>query len=974
MIPSGKRTDNQNGLIKYLSPLAVWALAFGCSVGWGSFVMPGTTFLPTAGPLGSIIGLLIGAGIMLVIGVNYHILMNRNPSAGGAYSYAAEALGLDHGFLCGWMLIITYAAIIWANSTALSLIVRFVFGDIFCFGFSYSIAGYTVYLGEVLLSAGVTALACLVCLLGRAVTKYVQIISAVLLFLGITACFVAVAVKNGGFSRLSPAFSDHGSPASQILGIVILTPWAFVGFESISHSTGEFRFSPKRSLPVMAAALVTGALAYIMLTVCASLAVPDGFSDWSEYIGSLKTLEGLRGLPTFYAAREAMGELGPTLLGGAAFCGIFTGLIANMVALSRLLFGISRDGLCTPSLGRLNRRGVPSRAIILTGAASLLIPMLGRTAIGWIVDVTTIGATIIYAYTSLSAFAVGRREKNVTAIVTGICGMAVAVFFTAIYLFPIFSMKNRLSTESYLILVLWSVLGMLVFRILIQRDTERRMAKSEVVWIILLALVLLVSLDWINQLTSDEASAIADDISEYHLKQAAQAGLTHSSESVTATEEYITVRVREFSSMLMKSILVLAALTASALSVIFSIFSVIKKREKQSESERLLAEESSKAKSVFLSNMSHDIRTPMNAVTGYTALALKEENVPPKVRGYLEKIDISSSHLLSLINDILDMSRIESGKLELDLAPADLTRILGETESIFAVTTARKKLTFSVDCSGIKNKYVICDSGSLQRILLNLISNACKFTPEGGSVSVTLTEKESGGSAREYVLTVADTGIGMSPEFAEHIFDAFERERTDTVKQIQGTGLGMAITKSLVELMGGTIEVKTRRGEGTVFTVSLSLEPADEAEIRKLTESEVTEAEPVDRSGIKILITDDNPINTEIADAILTDEGFKTDRAENGKIALKKIAEADEDEYSLVLMDIRMPVMNGYEAARAIRELEGSRGRIPIVAISANTYESDRRAAAEAGMNAHVAKPFKPEELVKTIEELTKKA
>lgn len=297
--------QDSTALSKYLSPLAVWALAFGCAVGWGAFVMPGTTFLPIAGPWGSVIGLFIGAAIMLVIGVSYRFLMGRYPDAGGAYTYTAKALGSDHGFLCAWMLILTYAAIIWANSTALSLIVRYLFGDVFCFGFSYRLAGYTVYFGEVLLSVAIIAAAALICAAGKRFSAAVQVICALLLFCGIAACFIAAAVHRGGLSGIAPAFSSQNDPAAQVMTIMVLAPWAFIGFESISHSAGEFRFSMKKTLPILAVALVTGALAYAMLTLCAAMAVPDGFRSWSEYIGALTHFDGIEGLPTFYTAREA---------------------------------------------------------------------------------------------------------------------------------------------------------------------------------------------------------------------------------------------------------------------------------------------------------------------------------------------------------------------------------------------------------------------------------------------------------------------------------------------------------------------------------------------------------------------------------------------------------------------------------------------------------------------------------------------
>ncbi len=471
--------QNSNSLAAYLYPLAVWVLAFGCSVGWGSFVMPGTTFLPFAGPVGTALGLLAGAAIMALIGVNYSYMLKRYPGAGGAYSYAKKTLGFDHGFLCAWMLILTYIAIIWANSTALSLIVRYLFGNIFCFGFSYEIAGYTVYFGELLLSTSVLAATGLICAFSRVIMKRVQIVCAVLLFAGVAVCFVAVAVHNGGFEKLLPAFASEGNPAAQVLDIVILAPWAFIGFESISHSSGEFfKFSTKKSLPIMLAALFTGALTYIMLTLSAAMAVPDGYADWGEYISALAGIDGVKGLPTFYAAREAMGNAGLAILAISAFCGIVTGLIANYVALSRLFHSMAADGMAHKRLGKLSNDKIPSFAVLCVAGVSCFIPMLGRTAIGWIVDVTTIGASLVYAYTSISALVQGGRERDRRARIFGAAGTVLAVIFAVFYLLPNFWSKNRLATESYLILIIWSLMGMVVFRALISRDKRRKLGKD----------------------------------------------------------------------------------------------------------------------------------------------------------------------------------------------------------------------------------------------------------------------------------------------------------------------------------------------------------------------------------------------------------------------------------------------------------------------------------------------------------------
>ncbi len=959
--------QNNGGLTPYLSPLPVWALAFGSAVGWGSFVMPGTTFLPIAGPWGSVIGLLIGAGIMLIIGLSYRVLMERYPDAGGSYTFAAKVLGSDHGFLCAWMLLLTYAAIIWANSTALSLIVRFLFGDIFCFGISYQIAGYTVYMGEVLLSVAIIAVACLICVIGKRLAAWVQTVCALLLFLGIAVCFCTIVICRGGLSGITPAFSPQGKPVDQIMTIIILAPWAFIGFESISHSAEEFKFKPKKNLLILIGALTAGALAYTMLTLCASVAVPDGFHSWTDYITALPDVSDIRGLPTFHAAQKTMGTAGLVIMGVASFCGIFTGLIGNMIALSRLIYRMSADKMLPKRVGTLNKKGIPAKAFWTVALISMIIPFFGRTAIGWIVDVTTIGATIVYIYVSVCAAVICKKEKKFFSMVIGIIGALISVTFAIFYLLPHISSQSELAAESYMILIIWSLLGMIVFRVLMQHDKTRLIGKSTVVWIILFCLILLVTVSWVNRTTVDHAKDTTVQMQTSHTKLAGQVGLKADNDSVKGTNEMLEERFTAFAETVRKNVLILGGLLLGSLLLIFSIFSIIRKREQLIEAERMIAEESSRAKSTFLSNMSHDIRTPMNAITGYTALALKEEGVPESTRTYLEKIDTSGKQLLSLINDILDMSRIESGKMVLNPTPADLIEIFDETCHIFDLQMQAKTLTYTIDYSKVDHRYVICDKNRVNRILLNLISNAYKYTPAGGSVTAQLSEIEIAGSQRVYEISVKDTGIGMSPEFAKHIFDAFERERSRTVDSIQGTGLGMAITKNLVDIMGGTIFVQTEQNKGTTFTIRLSFPIVKKEDIH--TPTQLPEEEKTECSGAHILLAEDNPINSEIATMILTKEGFTVDHAENGQIAVEMMEKADDSCYQAILMDIQMPVMNGYDATRKIRAMSGEKSGIPIIAITANTFEKDRQEAFDAGMNAHISKPFNPDELVHTLVE-----
>ncbi len=389
------------------------------------------------------------------------------------------------------------------------------------------------------------------------------------------------------------------------------------------------------------------------------------------------------------------------------------------------------------------------------------------------------------------------------------------------------------------------------------------------------------------------------------------------------------------------------------------------------------ARRASAAKTVFLSNMSHDIRTPMNAIIGYTNLARRDGNDLEQVRGYLDKIESSSQYLLALINDVLEMSRIESGKLELEPAPVDLRALLDEIRDMFASQMREKGIAFEVSNAELRNGHVLCDKNRLNRVLLNLLSNAYKFTPAGGSVSVTL--RQCGGGQEgfgDYELRVRDSGIGMSEEFAARVFDAFERERNSTVSGIQGTGLGMAITKSIVDMMGGTIEVRSEPGQGTEFIIRLNLplredaEPSGEADAAPRENGEVP-----DFGRIRVLLVEDNEINREIAAALLEEMGFLLDTAENGKRAVEKVAASEPGYYGLILMDVQMPVMGGYEAARQIRSLaDPALARLPIIAMTANAFSEDIREAEKAGMNGHIAKPLDVPHMRRTLQTVLRQA
>ncbi len=390
---------------------------------------------------------------------------------------------------------------------------------------------------------------------------------------------------------------------------------------------------------------------------------------------------------------------------------------------------------------------------------------------------------------------------------------------------------------------------------------------------------------------------------------------------------------------------------------------------KQQQLEEALekAQRSDQAKTVFLNNMSHDIRTPMNAIIGFSNLALLHIEDRELVRQYLSKIVVSSNHLLELINDVLDMSHIESGKLQIQEQDCSIMEILGDLQMIVQADVQAKELEFSIDTVNMVHETVLCDKLRLTRVLLNIVSNAIKFTPKRGCIHVCVTEKEETQEGYvPYEFHVQDTGIGMSPEFLKHIFEPFERERTSTVSGIQGTGLGMPITKNIVNMLNGTIAIDSEQGKGTEVTLCFLFRLSG-CSGESDCESVKGEAE-VSFCGKHILLTEDNELNQEIAATILEEAGFEVDIAENGAVAVEKIQNSAPGTYDVVLMDIQMPVMDGYEATAAIRSLENQAlAQIPIIAITANAFVEDKRRAIDAGMDGHLGKPIEIEKLMAAL-------
>ncbi len=918
----------EKALDRYLSPTDVWAMAFGCMVGWGVFAMPGTTFLPVAGPAGTLIAMLIGMVIMLIIGNNFSYLMGRSSMTGGVYTYTKEAFGRDHAFLSCWFLCLSYLTIVFLNGTALFFIVRTLFADAVRGGFHYTVAGNDIYLGETLVSVLVLAGVGGLFVFAKPLLQRLHTFLAIVLLIGVvvTSAFCLPGALSGGVWR------DFGilglNKGYAVFSLIIIAPWAFVGFEVTAFDTAHFKFPIKRSRRIITVSILAAAFAYIAMALISAACVPDGFSSWQDYIAGLDSLKGVASVPTFHTARTIMGPAGLAVMTVTAAAAILTGIIGGYRATTRVLSTMAEDRILSRKFSKT------TYSIVFIMVLSILLSLLGRNTLNWFVDLTSFGAIVGFGYTSAAAYKIAGMEGNKKTKATGLIGAVVSVVLVIVQLVPRLAAMEEMGSEAFLLLSLWCLLGFVFYWRTVVNSSLAEYSGMSTSGVALFALLLYSAFLWLAKLL--ESGQTAEGIK----RSLAWGGV------------------------------VLMLIIFVGLAVMLYVQNVVRQKHEDAERERIRAVESSLAKSQFLFNMSHDIRTPMNAIVGYTNLARNETDLR-QIHSYLDKISSSSQKLLALINDILEMSRIENGKIELEYVPMDICSLFDDMRDLFAEQMKQKNLDFKVHTGQVQNRYVWADRKNLNRVLLNVLSNAYKFTPEGGAVTATLWEAGAGENGYgAYEIRVQDTGVGMSKEFAEKMFNAFERERTSTISGVEGTGLGMSITKSIVDLMGGTIEVMTAPGAGTQIIIRLKFKLAEEKDIRMnetASDKRAGEAE-IDFSSKRLLLVEDNAINMEIAKMILEQAGFKVETAENGQIAVDMVSASQRGYYDAVLLDIQMPVMDGYAATKAIRALpDKALAEIPIIAMTANAFKEDVKAAEEAGMQAHIAKPIDVGVMMETL-------
>jgi len=494
---------------KKVSALGALSLSIGTSIGWGSFVVTGSSFLNNAGPLGSVIGIVIGALIMIVLAYNYHYMMNKYPdSNGGIYTFAKNTIGGDHAFLVAWFLIITYAAILWANVSSFSLFARFIFGNTFQFGFHYTIGGYDVWLGEILLSTFFLLIFSGICLIKRNIALTIQA-GLVLIFIALIVAgfIVAFVMHNGGIQTYQPDFAPNGiNEFNQVLSVIGMMPWAFIGFESISHSSKDFRFRHRNVFKILAISVVVSAIVYILICQLSISIFPDQYANWYEYLTSSNSLGGLDAIPAFYVIHRYLGIFGLVMFIIALTAIIMTSLIGNLVALSNLLQSMADDGIFPKVFNKVNKYGNPKNIILLITVLTGAMLFLGRMLISWIVDVNTFCGIIIYTYISIITISQARRDANHgrEPLLTGIMGLVFCIAFAISVVINDIVNFDYLTKESILIFIVWAMIGFFYYAFLLKKDQKRTFGYSMAALLGLFILIIYSVGSWLIKIISAE--------------------------------------------------------------------------------------------------------------------------------------------------------------------------------------------------------------------------------------------------------------------------------------------------------------------------------------------------------------------------------------------------------------------------------------------------------------------------------------
>lgn len=457
-------------LERKLKPVNVWALALGSIIGWGAFVMPGNTFLPKAGPAGTAIAMSIAALIMISIAFNYSYMINHYPVAGGEFTYTKESFGNIPGYICAWFLGLSYLAIVPLNATALALIGRNLFPSVFQWGYLYSVEGYAIYTGEVLLAVLALVVFAVVSIRGISVAGNFQTILAFTLVGSVAIlAIVALVSPEASATNLAPSFqiTESGSVSvAGIIAVIAVAPWAFVGFDSVPQASEEFNFSPRKTRLIMVLSIIFGGALYIVLNTITASVVPEGYSNWTAYIADTGNLEGLLALPTFHAAKALLGNVGLFILAIALFCAVLSGIIGFYTATSRLLYSVAKENILPASFGKLHPKyKTPYVAILFVMGIALITPWFGREVLGWVVDMSSIGAAIGYGFTSAATLVTIKKcgDAGIGLKINAVAGVIFSLAFIIMLLSPADVGFGGLGIQARVALGIWILMGIIFY-------------------------------------------------------------------------------------------------------------------------------------------------------------------------------------------------------------------------------------------------------------------------------------------------------------------------------------------------------------------------------------------------------------------------------------------------------------------------------------------------------------------------------
>ena len=961
-----------NGLKSKFSSFSAWGLSFGFAVGWGAFIMPGMAFLPSAGPLGSLVGILIGALAMVVIGWNYHKMTSAFPGPSGACAFATKAFGADYGFLTAWSLLFAYMVILWVNASALLLLARFVFGGILQFGWHSMRPEFDTYLGEVLFSVGVMVVAGLACLWGRRLAGRIQAILAAFMLVCVAVCFFAIlAHHEGGLASMAPAFSPNRSDGfTQVLRIFAMMPWAFVGFEAVSHISGEFRFPAKRLWWIFLAAIAASVAMYALLALMPVLAHPAEYATWAEWVGGKRTFPGIKAMATLTAARTSLGKAGVALIGTAMFAAILTGIIGATVVMGRLVYSLAANGFLPKGrwLARLDANGSPRNATILVIGISLVIPFFGRTMLGWPVDVSSIGAAVAYGCTSAAAYSFARKSGDTLTEVTGLAGTVLSIAFCFLLLFPNGILGNVLSATAYLVLALWCIIGFALYRQVFKHDEQRRFGRSPVVWMGFVVLIFFASIMWVRIATQQATVETTDSIVAFQTRHCSEIHGSTNANALRHEQEFVAGAMDRLDKKQLGYDIVQLALFAFSLIIIFNVYMMQRRRQDELEIANEKADAREKAKNLFFSTVSHDIRTPLNAIIGFSEMLQNGLENKSERDLAVNSILMSSRTLLQLVNDILDLSKLESGRMDIAPEPTDVAKLVGEITLSFAATHKAPGLKVLCDAEGVPQLMV--DPHRLRQIAFNLMGNALKFTKKGFVELRASFEPVSSGGSRPvattkgvFRLSVKDTGCGISDEDLQKLARPYVQVGNAAARR-GGTGLGLHICRMLARAMGGDMEIESELGKGSTFTVTIQAEKAVAGKPDN-PESPGNPENPAAPAPLRILVAEDTKMNQMVLKTMfrklgVTDVTF----ADNGCEAFGILTAPDAPKFDFVLTDAYMPVMTGHELVAKIRA-NPSIAKTTVYLFTAEVEMKDTYAA--AGFNGILLKPADLESLRKLL-------